>query len=184
MSGKSNSVSGNYTCKVGLVQTQLRCKTRREGCKSKSTGFLSASSSSPRYTVVLCNAVLQPPIPPPRPMHTDSSSLSLSLSSFCPPVSPDKTAAAPSVWEDKKSPLTEIAHLTLPPAVGKQERQPREKRRDCRPHPALSKHQLIHEMLHEYIHYMLLKSHICMKNTAPLSMLRTRLLNPSIHLRK
>lgn len=27
VSGKSNSVSGNYTCRVGLVQTQLRCKT-------------------------------------------------------------------------------------------------------------------------------------------------------------
>lgn len=28
VSGKSNSVSGNYTCRVGLVHTQLRCKTR------------------------------------------------------------------------------------------------------------------------------------------------------------
>lgn len=129
VSGKSNSVSGNYTCRVGLVQTQLRCKTRGEGCKCKSASFLSAPLLMHRC-VVQCSG-------PPIFFFFSflffffslSPSLRLSLPPSIPPsfslplLPPDKTAAAPSVCEDKKSPLDEIAHLTLPPAAGEKEEQ-------------------------------------------------------------
>lgn len=93
-SGKSNSVTGNYACRVGLVQTQLRCKTRGEGCECKSTGFRSV------FTPLIhsCWAMQQhPPITLLRLSLTILFPLSFFLQT--------RLQQPPSVWEDKKSPF-------------------------------------------------------------------------------
>ena len=91
VSGKSNSVSGNYTCRVGLVQTQLRCKTRGGNVNPPA----SSQPPPPWYAVVQCSN------PPPH----SSSPVSLPLH----PLSllfllETRLQQPPSVWEDKKSP--------------------------------------------------------------------------------
>lgn len=122
MSGKSNSVSGNYTCRVGLVQTQLRCKTRGATCIHR----LPLSTPLTHRCVVHCS----------NPPHFHSLSPSLSLFPLTLPFFFwDKNAAAPSVWEDKNSPAEKIPHGTLPPAVCNMEGQLSEKMRDCIPMP-------------------------------------------------
>lgn len=84
--------------------------------------MLSITPPSPWHTVVLCIAVT--------PLLLTFFSLPFFLSSsFSPHLPGDKTAAAPSVCEDKKSPFLVIPRLTLPPAAGKLEGQLREEGR-------------------------------------------------------
>lgn len=169
MSGKSNSVSGNYTCRVGLVQTQLRCKTRGATCIHR----LPLSTPLTHRCVVHCSN-------PPH-FHFLSPSLSLSflllshsffetrmqqphqsertkilqlkryLMEHCPPLF--------VTWKDSSARKWEIASPCLTLSVRA---------------PAYP------ETLHEYIHYMFLKCQLFyMKNNA---MLHGKLLNPSAHL--
>lgn len=168
VSGKSNSVSGNYTCRVGLVQTQLRCKTRGEGCKRKSTSFLFSLSVLLLMHCCDVQCRLCPSTPPKKNKSLSfllPLSLSCSLSLPSPPFSlilpPDKTAAVPiSLRGQKVTAETDTSFNTAPccPESRTAAQSRREKQR-LQPRTSLAptKHQLIHERLHEYIHYMLLK---------------------------
>lgn len=104
VSGKSNSVSGNYTCRVGLVQTQLRCKTRGEDCECKFTGFLAPKPlpRCPPYTLVLCNAVLPRPTPLHAHRHTLHPVFFSSPRSLCPP-SLLQDCSSPIILKGQKS---------------------------------------------------------------------------------
>lgn len=159
VSGKSNSVSGNYTCRVGLVQTQLRCKTRGEDCKRKSTSFLFSLSVLLLMHCCDVQCRLCPSTPPKKKIFVfPSPTLTLLFSLILPP---DKTAAVPiSLRGQKVTAETDTSFNTAPccPESRTAAQSRREKQR-LQPRTSLAptKHQLIHERLHEYIHYMLLK---------------------------
>lgn len=175
MSGKSNSVSGNYTCRVELVQTQLRCKTRGEGCGRKSTGFLSITTTP---TLMHC-CVVQCSSPPTLLLCL---SLSPSLSSFSPLLPP-----AQSVCEDKKSPVKDTSFKTAPCCMetGRTARRGKQELKPSRTAHSLHPNTNLFMKLHEYKHYMLLKfPSLYMKYTARLSVVHVKLLNLSMYLRK